>query len=347
DHFADVSRDVIITATLANGYFLSVEGKQLLAWIGNEVRIAHADKNGDVSFSFGPLNEGAYEIGVSFEGDEYNNGVENTSAKLTVAKAYDLTISDSYAADSGAGRHVQGSPVTINAGTRSNYTFAGWTTESDGVAFADEGSATTSFTMPENDVTVTAKWTYNGGGYIPGSITQDSDDDDGADDGEPINPFGDINTSDWFYDEVMYVYNKGLMLGVGDDKFDPYGTVSRAMVWMTLARLAGADIENSEPWYLAAREWAIENNISDGENPDAPITREQLAVMLFRFSGEAAGASQLEFDDIDDISDWAWDGLCWATAQEIVNGKDGDLLDPSGNANRAEWAAMLMRFLER
>ena len=94
----------------------------------------------------------------------------------------------------------------------------------------------------------------------------------------------DVKADDWFAKEVAYVYENKLMNGVGNNAFDPNGSVSRAMVWTTLARLEGVNTTGSNPWYLAGQNWAMVTGVSDGTEPNGNITREQLVTMLYRYA---------------------------------------------------------------
>ena len=142
----------------------------------------------------------------------------------------------------------------------------------------------------------------------------------------------------------------GLMDGVADDRFHPEGTASRAMVWAILARMNGETV-TGEGWAEAARAWAMETGVSDGEDGGAPVTREQLAAMLYRYAARKGWdvterADLSAFADGDDVSPWALDALAWASAAGIVEGSAPATLEPQGEAVRAQLAAMLARFCE-
>ena len=160
--------------------------------------------------------------------------------------------------------------------------------------------------------------------------------------------FIDIADGDWFYDAVKYVFAAGLMQGVGDDEFAPGSTTTRAMLMTILARMDGVDTDGGSSWYEKAMEWAVENGVSDGSNPEGAITREQLATMLWRYLGqpEASGDAVSAFPDASSVSDWAKDAMIWAVENGIINGSDG-MLNPQTGATRAEMATMLMRFCEK
>jgi len=164
--------------------------------------------------------------------------------------------------------------------------------------------------------------------------------------------FTDVKADDWFADEVKYVYDNGLMNGVGDNAFDPSGSVTRAMVWTTLARLDGVNTAGSDPWWLAGQKWAMENGISDGTMAENNITREQLVTMIWRYAkyidmdvSEGEDTNILSYTDALDVNEWAISAMQWACGVGIINGIDG-ALQPQGDASRAMLAAILYRFVE-
>ena len=162
--------------------------------------------------------------------------------------------------------------------------------------------------------------------------------------------FADVAANSWYYDAVKYCFDNGLMNGVGEDKFAPSATTTRAMIWTVLARDAGVDTSTGATWYEAGMKWAMENKISDGTGAENAITREQFATMLYRVAqskGEGFFGSwyfPLSFDDAASISDWADEAMHWCVMKGILNGSNNKL-NPTDNASRAEVAAMLMRFL--
>ena len=121
--------------------------------------------------------------------------------------------------------------------------------------------------------------------------------------------------------------------------------MTRGMVNTVLARLAGANTEGGAKWYDKGTEWAVQRGISDGTNPTAPVTREQLAAMLYRFAGSPAVSGALSFNDANAVSEYARSALLWATQNGILNGVGGDLAAPAARAERAQVAAMLARYL--
>ena len=157
-------------------------------------------------------------------------------------------------------------------------------------------------------------------------------------------PFADTQNH-WSKDDVDFVAARELFNGVGGNRFDVSGSMTRGMVNTVLARLAGANTEGGAKWYDKGTEWARTNGISDGTNPTAPVTREQLAAMLYRFAGAPAVSGALNFNDANAVSEYARSALLWATQNGILNGVGGNLAAPAALAERAQVAAMLARYL--
>ena len=180
------------------------------------------------------------------------------------------------------------------------------------------------------------------------------------------NPFTDVSEKDWFYGDVMFVYENGLMLGTSKTLFSPHGTATRGMMATILWRMEGSpapkgknsftDVEAGK-WYADAITWTAENGIfagygKDKFGPDDPITREQLAAIFYRYADykgyDLTVKGNLDtFKDADKITDYAKTAMQWAVGSELMKGKSGNLLDPQGTATRAEIAAMLHRFIEK
>lgn len=150
----------------------------------------------------------------------------------------------------------------------------------------------------------------------------------------------------WAKDAVEFASSRELFNGVGNDAFGPDLSMTRGMVNTVLARLAGADTAGGETWYAKGTVWAVENGISDGTAPEQPVTREQLAAMLYRYAGSPAVSGELGFDDSDSISAWARDAVRWCVDNGILNGVGGNRMTPQDLARRGQVAAMLMRFLQ-
>ena len=157
--------------------------------------------------------------------------------------------------------------------------------------------------------------------------------------------FTDVRPTDWYYEAVTFCSAQGLMSGVGNNAFDPNGSVTRAMVWTVLARIAGETISGAD-WMEASRTWAMTAGVSDGTDPTGFVTREQLATMLYRFAGSPEVTGDLSaYPDAGSVSDWAETALVWAVSTGLINGINGSL-SPKTGASRAQLATMLMRQLQ-
>lgn len=179
--------------------------------------------------------------------------------------------------------------------------------------------------------------------------------------------FSDVASDSWYYDSVQYAVNMGLMNGMGNNCFAPDTQMSRAMLVTVLWRYAGSpekgenlfsDVKNGQ-WYTNAIAWAAENGVVTGVgngkfDPEGTVTREQLAVVLYRYSQSLAlDTSRQEeladFPDAQKVSPWAQAALSWAVTEGLITGnKTGSkvYLEPQGSATRAQVAAILMRYIE-
>ena len=181
------------------------------------------------------------------------------------------------------------------------------------------------------------------------------------------NPFADIAESDWFYDDVLHSFFGGLIKGTSNDTFSPDTTISRGQIITILYRLDGEknlpdssevlpfpDVSNS--WYSDAVHWATHEGIINGYNngkfsPNDPVTREQIAVILWRYAKYAGyemstgkTMNMFSFDDASDISEFAIAPMQWAYGHSIINGTSSTTLSPQGYATRAQFAAIICRF---
>ena len=177
--------------------------------------------------------------------------------------------------------------------------------------------------------------------------------------------FSDVKDGSWFYDDVKFVYEKGLMNGTGEGEFSPDMNMSRAMLVTVLYRMDDepyAGYRNVFPdvadgtWYTSAVIWAGDNKVVKGYDnglfgTDDQVTREQIAVFLYRYAqyrgrDVSARGDLSAFVDADSTGAWAREAVEWAVGAGLINGKDGGRLDPAGVAARCEVAAMLHRFCE-
>ena len=179
-------------------------------------------------------------------------------------------------------------------------------------------------------------------------------------------PFTDVKESDWFYEAVRFVYENDLFNGTSATTFSPNANMTRAMLVTVLYRLAGkpavtagasfTDVK-SGLWYSDAVAWASANGIVEGMGsgkfaPDDFVTREQMAVILMRYTryqkaDTSASADLSRFTDASSVSPWAQSAMAWAVASGLVNGRTATTLVPGGTATRAEVAAILMRYCKK
>jgi len=199
-----------------------------------------------------------------------------------------------------------------------------------------------------------------------GSSDTDTDVDTGClrDTACPMYPYTDLDRSQWYHDGIHYCIENGLMQGIAADLFSPGGTTTRAMIVTILWRLDGSpvvdyamDFEDvaADQWYTEAIRWAASEGIVEGYGngkfgTNDAITREQLAAILYRYEQSLGGGFQglwmymLDYADVTEVSEWAFEAVCWMNMNGIVTGKPGKLIDPKGFATRAEAAAMLQRY---
>ena len=174
-------------------------------------------------------------------------------------------------------------------------------------------------------------------------------------------PFIDIDQNAWYHAGVHYMIENGMMNGVGNGRFAPDGTLTRAMLVTILYRQAGSPsvegktnpfTDAQKGYYADAVTWAYAHKITKGATettfePDAPATREQIATILYRREGEPEVKQDLSaFSDADQITGYARAAMQWAVAEKIIQG-DGNRLNARGDATRAEIATMLMRYLSK
>lgn len=222
-----------------------------------------------------------------------------------------------------------------------------------------------SFTVTAEDGVTTAVYTVTvNTAALPEPITPGVDNKKPASKPEVKLPFTDVSTSDWFYDDVAFVYENGLFSGTDSRSFSPNASMTRAMLVTVLYRLEGeptvtgrssfTDVR-SGAYYEKAVIWAAANGIVTGTgstsfSPDAKVTREQLAAILYRYAqyrklDTDASAKLNSFTDADSVSAYASEALGWAVSEGLINGASGKLM-PKGDATRAQVAAILHRFVK-
>ena len=222
-----------------------------------------------------------------------------------------------------------------------------------------------SFTVTAEDGVTTAVYTVTvNTAALPEPITPGVDNKKPAPKPEVKLPFTDVSTSDWFYDDVAFVYENGLFSGTDSRSFSPNASMTRAMLVTVLYRLEGeptvtgrssfTDVR-SGAYYEKSVIWAAANGIVTGTDstsfsPDAKVTREQLAAILYRYAqyrklDTDASAKLNSFTDADSVSAYASEALGWAVSEGLINGASGKLM-PKGDATRAQVAAILHRLVK-
>ena len=246
---------------------------------------------------------------------------------------------------------VESAAITLNEPTKAGYVFTGWS----GTDLVGEDNLTV--TIPAGstgDRRYTAHWEFD-----PTIIA--------ALNPTPNVDFLDVSRTDWFYYDVRYVCENGLMNGTSRNRFSPYGTATRGMLVTILYRMeneprcfGSAAFSDVKPgaYYEKAVVWASQNNIVSGYTdgtfrPDAPVTREQLASILYRYTlyrGQDVSAGETTsltgYGDAQAVSSYALPAMRWACGTGILQGANGKL-NPSGLATRAQLAAMLHRYLTK
>ena len=281
----------------------------------------------------------------------YNETITYVPGTLTVSRrpinvgpTYDIDVvdSDNGSVKASLGNASEGSVITLTVTPDDGYKLGSITVideNGDEVEVRSSGSEY-KFTMPDSDVRVSARFVRDTGAL----------------------PFNDVNAGDWFYDYVEYVYNNGIMDGVDNGVFSPNTETTRGMVVTMLYRLAGepnvrggndfSDVA-SGAYYADAVTWASNAGIVNGTSattfsPNALVTREQFAAMLYRYMsyiGEDVSASTNlnRYTDAGSVSAYAETAMSWAVAEGIINGRTATTLAPAGNCTRAEVAAMITR----
>ena len=259
-------------------------------------------------------------------------------------------------------------PVTYTEGTvtvlptdvtKPGYTFLGWFTAYTGGVQVRQIEATET-----GDKTFYARWQKT---VLPPPPVTPGTPVTPARPAAPVGlPFADVSGSDWFYNDVRYVYEKGIMDGTGADRFSPNAPLTRAMIVTILYRMAGSpSVSGSSDftdvaagkWFAKAVAWAAANGIVNGYGdslfgPNDPVTREQLAAILYRYAvyGGMTAVTLEEnlgsFADTAQLSAYAIQAMNWAVGQGLINGSGSNLV-PKAQATRAQVAAIIHRYLER
>lgn len=300
-----------------------------------------------ISTAQGPVDPNRPSGGDSSDGGSSSSG-SGTSYEIKAPQSANgsYTVSPSNAR--------QGQVVTVTCAPKAGYRVESLiVTDASGarVAVASETANRYTFRMPGSAVSIQAVFAPIEGQAVDGGQT-----------------FSDVAPNDWFYDAVQYVCARGMMNGMGDGTFAPYTATSRGMIVTILYRLEGQPAVSAagsftdvaaDQWYANAVAWASANGIVTGYGeeragqfgPNDSITRQQMAAILMRYAKhkgyDAEARNQLTaFADAGAVEPYAVEAMQWANAAGLINGVTESALEPAGNANRAQSAAILMRFCQ-
>ena len=308
------------------------------------VRLYATDVNGNES--------AAAQTVITLGSDPDKNDDGNGGGRHTGGGGGGRTTRFTVKFDSNGGSNVSSQTVVRNNSvtepaepTKEGFKFNGWYLDKDLTEKYDFSERVT------KDITLYAAWTEK--------QTETS--------GEWKNPFDDVKSGDWFFEDVKYAAENGLMKGTSETMFEPNGVLTRAMLVTILYRADGepnvgknvrfSDVDPSA-YYADAVVWAQQNGIVFGVTetefaPEANITREQIAAIMFRYAkykGYDISAGEntniLSYDDFGDVSEYAIESLQYAVGSGIIKGRTESTLNPKDSATRAEAAAILGRFLK-
>lgn len=343
--------------------------------------IANLASNGTATFTVQPktgLGAGNYSETLTISGS--NSTSASVGLSFEVLDTYMLTVDlNGGNGTTTGGKYTEGEEISIDAGTKSGYRFTGWTS-SNGGTFDDDSSASTTFTMPANDTTITANWKKKSSGSsysltegIPKDEEKEPDkseekpEDEKPENTETLIPsagFDDVGIFDWYYEAVVYVSENGIMNGVGGNKFGPGTELKREMLATILWNMEGKpepkdispflDVMSGE-YYSKAIAWAGENGIISGYGAEygvgEAVTRQDFAAILYRYAvykgydvSVGEDTNILSYADAFEISEYAVSAMQWACGEGIIHGDDTASLNPTGKTIRAEAASMLMYF---
>ena len=348
---------------------------------GFENGTATLASNGTATFTVQPktgLGAGNYSETLTISGS--NSTSASVGLSFEVLDTYMLTVDlNGGNGTTTGGKYTEGEEISIDAGTKSGYRFTGWTS-SNGGTFDDDSSASTTFTMPANDTTITANWKKKSSGSsysltegIPKDEEKEPDkseekpEDEKPENTETLIPsagFDDVGIFDWYYEAVVYVSENGIMNGVGGNKFGPGTELKREMLATILWNMEGKpepkdispflDVMSGE-YYSKAIAWAGENGIISGYGAEygvgEAVTRQDFAAILYRYAvykgydvSVGEDTNILSYADAFEISEYAVSAMQWACGEGIIHGDDTASLNPTGKTIRAEAASMLMYF---
>lgn len=356
---------ITVTVPKSEKYNVSVvsEGNGTISGGGAFVKYTTATVTAtpDTGYTF----DGWYEAGIKVSSAQ-NYTFQITSDRYLSAKFVQIVYSPGGGGGSGSpskynirfetngGNNIKTVSVKKNAAVdalptpvREGYKFEGWYTDSKLTNKFDESTAIT------KTYTLYAKWTK----------IEDADEKETQD--KPATgklPFADVAEGSWYYENVKYVYEKGLFAGISETEFAPNSPLTRGMLVTVLHRAADkpaanndvkfSDVNGSDYYYDAVK-WAQSNGVVMGVSDDefAPqmnVTREQMAVIIYRYavaSGASKAEAELDYEDLANVSEWAIEAVKFCTSNGLMSGSDGRF-NPQSNATRAEASAILQRYFK-
>ena len=364
-----VTKPAITTTTLPDGKVGEAYNQTLAATGTNPITW---------SIETGALPDGLTLVGDTIKGTpskagefkftvKATNGGGSDTKELTIkiadaetAKYHNVTLTGAGTGATGAGSHAAGTTVNIYAGTKSGYTFNGWT--SDDVTILSASSKNASFVMPDEAVTVKANWTYNGGGSGGGGYTYYTIKATAGVNGS-ISPSGNVSVREGRDQTFTITPDKGYAVAkvlidsknVGAVKSYTFENVKKSHTIEVVFMKAGGNPQTgvfvdvaTGSYYEDAVDWAVENGITQGTDdthfsPDGICTRAQAVTFLWRAAGSpAAKSSAMPFTDVKSGS-YYYDAVLWAVENGITKGTSATEFSPDQNCSRAQIVTFLWR----
>lgn len=365
-----VNRTVTLTAGFSDDTKIT-DG--FVAWSVDGTTVA---ENGNASYDFKPTARGTYTVTASYTDSTTNitytasctvRATSSSGGGGSSSSSYDgyVSVDDSKNGDVSISdsRADEGDTITITTKPDNGYVVDKVVVKDengDKLDVTEKSDNKYTFEMPNGDVTVTVTFKEDTSSDKDEEETKDEETTD-----ETALDFLDVSRNDWFYSAVEYVVNHDVMSGVSDSSFAPNATLTRGMLVQTLYNLEDRPDNNginiftdvtTDAWYTDAVIWANNENIVSGMGegifaPNAEITREQMALMLYNYAqckgyDVSASAELSAFTDGADVSSWASHAVQWAVAEGLMSGMGNGTLAPQGTATRAEVSSIMMRFME-
>ena len=374
-------KDNVLTFTNPNGFSLftySTSSDEVVAAIGDHGyatladAIAAVEKGGTIELLADNLSATvSREISFTVTG----NGAD--TVRLSAGSGYKMqqvgnTYTFTYIGTEGGGSSTSGYLVSVDSGKNGKVTVSPQRAEKGETVTItvkpDEGYELDELTVTDKNgdsVKVTYKDDNKYTFKMPGSSVTVEATFQAVKEESPVDAFLDINTAAWYYDAVKYVVENGLMSGTGTYTFEPNTTLSRGMIAQMLYALEGkpsvsatnsfTDVSAND-WYAKAASWAQSKGIITGYDdgrfaPNDPLTREQLALILYNYAQSkgydtSAKADLSKYVDGSSTSAWAQTAMTWAVGEGLLSGRGLNMLYPTGTATRAEVAQIMMNFCE-